>query len=300
MHKFYFNECLPPIGNGINLQKVFENSINLFSKLTKNESLKIEKNIITDLPPDEITIHGVRFEDIINNISDKNCKRNAYYYFSRCPIKDNCFFEEAFENELIEKEHFFLTLNAINLVIANKMNWFLYSLPINNTLKTDQLTITSNNTPLNLHNWYGEQISSDYIKNLLIRLNNQIDSTLDELKLLLEDYQGSNSFEKQFKNSQPDVQRLIVEKFEEAKNNNMLFPIKTDDNLIKKCQGKGNENTYELRFGSLGGVRVYFSVEGNTVFIGGMGRKSVSAGTEQSSDIKKASSEIKKLKLTTT
>jgi len=298
MHNFYFNECLPSISDVITLQNHFENSLKEFSKLVKDKSLKIDNGIITHILPQNMVIQGVRFEQLLNNISDKDCRKDAYFYFTRYPIEANCSIDESFENKLIEEEHIFSGLDATNLVIAYNMEWFLYTLPVNESLKKDQLIITSNKVSLSLHNWYGEQRSSSYIRQQLIKLNAHIDSTFDKLKLLFRKCYVSNSFEKHFRSSHPDVQRLIVEKFEEAQNNNMIFPIQSDDNLIKKCQGKGNENTYELRFGSFGGIRVYFGTEDEAVFIGGMGKKSSSVGEEQSSDINRASKEIIKLKLT--
>ena len=296
MHKFYFNECLPPLPNGVNLQEVFESTINVFTKLLKDESLQIEKSVITHTSPKDILICGKQLEQLIGSISDKDYRTNAFGYFTRYPIND--LYDDSWDDELLEKEHDFLGLNAINLAIARKSEWILYTLPINACLKKDKLAFNSDEIVLETENWYGEKPSSEYIRQLLTRLNVKIESEFDDLKLLLGKCYVSPFFEKDFRVSQPDVQRLIIEKFKEAKNRNMLFPCKTDDNLIKQCKGKGNENTYELRFGALGGIRVYFSTINNEVYIGGMGKKSSSVGEEQSSDIKKASNEIKKLKLT--
>lgn len=77
----------------------------------------------------------------------------------------------------------------------------------------------------------------------------------------------------------------------------LLFPSRGDDNLVKFCEGKGNETTYELRSKAMGGMRVYFFSNNDTIIIASLHTKAQSVGTEQTSDIKNASAIIKKIKI---
>ena len=100
----------------------------------------------------------------------------------------------------------------------------------------------------------------------------------------------SFSFMDDFKQAQPDLQEFIIDLFAKALNNNLLFPSRGDDNIVKKCDG---DNIYELRNHAYGGIRVYFRCVGNKILIGGMGAKSSYSSTKkQSADIVRAECEM--------
>lgn len=86
-----------------------------------------------------------------------------------------------------------------------------------------------------------------------------------------------------------------MSKFRDAYAADLLFPNKGDGNLVKHCEGNGNEKAYELRSHAMGGIRVYFYSNKDTIIVATLHTKAKSVGVEQSSDINNASAIIRKI-----
>ena len=90
-----------------------------------------------------------------------------------------------------------------------------------------------------------------------------------------------DSFVSDFKRCQPDLQEFIMLLFKKALENNLLFPAKGDDNIVKKCEA---DNVYELRNHAYGGIVFILDVD-NKILLSRIGTKSSYTGDAQSNDI---------------
>lgn len=299
MNIFYFNECLPTFYNG-SIQNIFESAIRKYNCIVKDKSLNFQEGIITHKMPSEIKICDTNIKTIIDACSDKDLRRAAYRYFTMYPIDSFYSLEDVFDNENVSINHTFNGHDATNLIIAHKMGWFVFSLPLCCLLETDILLVSSDKTYTHVHNWYGG--NSQYLVQCVIALNGIKKSKLLELKYCFEDKECkmSDSFISNYIDAPLGLQELVIGKFKDAIKAKLLFPANHDNNLIKACKGTNNEETYELRSKAFGGIRVYFSCNENCIYIGGIGTKASSIGKEQSADISRASNEIKKMKRSST
>lgn len=58
-----------------------------------------------------------------------------------------------------------------------------------------------------------------------------------------------------------------MSKFEDVNIVRLFFLSRGDDNLVKFCEGKGNEIIYELCFKVMGGMCVYFFFNNDIIII---------------------------------
>ncbi len=192
----------------------------------------------------------------------------------------------------------FLGNDAESLFWTHKMGWIAISVPVCEAVRQNILSLEPKDAEKDVNNWYGN--NSEYVKGLEKDNDNAAKKRLEKLKCFFadkgKDVYMSDSFMKNFEKSPVGMQELVQGKFTDAYNANLLFPSKGDDNLVKYCEGKGNETTYELRSKALGGMRVYFYSDDNTLIVASLHTKSQSAGNEQSADINNSSAIIRKIK----
>lgn len=295
MNYFYFNECLPSQYGGC-IQSVFEDTFTKFIHFGKQSELNIEKGVVTHIDPSNITICGqISLKQLIIGCK-KEIRGLASRYFTKYPIDQLYTLDEIFTEEEMDIKYLSINKDATNLIIAKKLNWFLLSLPVSSCLKIDMIIVSTTKGSEYIDNWHGDNnkyiveciIDRDQIKEAnLIKLNNLFDTRTCIV---------SDDFKKGFCSLPEDSQKAVLKKFIDAKNANLLFPANHDDDLVKRCKGKDNEETYELRSKSMSGARVYFSCSKDIIYIGGIGTKATAVGAEQSADISRASNEIRKLR----
>ena len=182
MHKFYFNECLPEEFSG-SLQEVFEKSIYGFNQLIKDNP-DIEKGIITHKMPSEVSICDQTIASLIKSIGDPTLRRIAYSYFIKYPIDSLYEVDDIFDLENFDVIYQFNKCSAFHLVIAHKMDWFLYSLPLDDKFCNDQLTIQADTVDdIEIHNWYGANstyIAQEVRNRRTLFLSSQLKSCTDD------------------------------------------------------------------------------------------------------------------------
>lgn len=245
-------------------------------------------------------IAGVSLKQIVETIpADKeniNIRRLAFSILNNYPLTS--FFTS--DPELSNDEcgnYQLLEQDAEALFWAHKMGWTVISMPVCDEVKQNQLQLKSELLDKIINNWYGDNLS--FIKELEAKDEKKCQQQLSKLEFLFTGKTAhiSDEFIKNFKKSPPGLQKLVLSKFEDANIARLLFPSRGDDNLVKFCEGKGNETTYELRSKAMGGMRVYFFSNNDTIIIASLHTKAQSVGTEQTSDIKNASAIIKKIKI---
>jgi len=296
MTTFYFNEILPEQSES-DVQLAFEQTIRQIALLSGKTELELTRPIITGTSPNSILICGKSLTALIDACPNRDLRTEAQFIFTQNLITSH---ENALPtdtvNDLIEASYSFQGKGAINLAIAYHMKWPLVSLPLANYLEQNELTVESDVAEkLSIPNYYAQQDTS-YIERWLLDKANEGAEGLDLLKSLFVEKGAimTNTFNKNWNDAPERLRKLTINRFKLAIDNKMIFPIKADDDLIKKCEVKGNESVYELRQrGS--GLRIYFGYTTNgQIILVSLHTKSESLGREQTMDINSAAREIRK------
>lgn len=256
--------------------------------------------IILPSEPGAVIVAGVSLKQMVESIpADKNninIRRLAFSILNNYPLTS--FFIS--EPEIADDEwctYQLLGQDAEALFWAHKMGWSVVSMPVCDEVKLDQLQLESEKLGKTVNNWHGGNLS--FIKGLEAKDENACEQRLVELECLFADKSVSLSeqFKRNFRKAPSGLQELVISKFRDAYAADLLFPSRGDDNLVKYCEGSGNEETYELRSKAMGGMRVYFYSNKDLMIVATLHTKAKSVGVEQSSDINNASAIIRKIKM---
>lgn len=296
MTTFYFNEFLPERSE-CDILQVFEQAIRQIVLLIGKAELKLTRPIITGTLPNSIMICGKSLATLIEACPNRDIRTEAQFIFTQNLIVSH---ENALPLDIVDKileaSYTFMGKEALNLAIAYHMKWPLLSLPLADSLKQNELIVESiTEEKLSIPNYYAQQDTS-YIEKWLIGKENEGVEGLDLLKSLFveKDVVLTNTFKKNWEAAPEVLRKLAINRFKLAIDNKMIFPVRYDDDLIKKCEVKSNECVYELRQkGS--GLRVYFgySADGQ-IILASLHTKAESIGREQTTDINSAAREIRK------
>lgn len=306
MHKFYFNECLLPGYSERDFIQHLATTIIEFNTLAK-KNLDVDKAIITEKLPEETTIHGVNLKKAILALPDRETKRLAFNYFIKSPIAEHLPVDN--DLEILENEYRFCELDAINLAIIKQHNGFLFTLPVADDLKKDQLAIVGKgDSSFVIDNLYGNPSNTLVIEKCIEKLNLESLSNYDQLKALLGDCVLSPLFEKLFFRATDEVQRSIIDYFQDAKKRNLPTPFYPDTKIIgdvTPSNRRGNTSqekevrVYELRVYTPVALRVYFYESDKKVYIAKIGYKAdyKEENQAQNRDIKQAYNQLKAMVL---
>lgn len=296
MMTFCFNHCLNEVECEENINLILRTLLVAHSRL----GVSTQYPIILPSEPNTVIIAGVSLKQIVETIpADKeniNIRRLAFSILNNYPLTS--FFTSDPELSNDECGNYQLLEQDVEALFwAHKMGWTVISMPVCDEVKQNQLQLKSELLDKIINNWYGDNLS--FIKELEAKDEKKCQQQLSKLEFLFTGKTAhiSDEFIKNFKKSPPGLQKLVLSKFEDANIARLLFPSRGDDNLVKFCEGKGNETTYELRSKAMGGMRVYFFSNNDTIIIASLHTKAQSVGTEQTSDIKNASAIIKKIKI---
>lgn len=303
MHKFYFNnEVLPPCENIHEFTQLFVNTLTEYKSLVDEEGLKIQKGIVTEKMPSEISFGGFSLEEVIQNIEDVIQKRIAYSYFIKYPIAEHFTIDR--EDEFLTQEYYTIIAEtekeALYLAYVADANGFLYSVPIHNDLAKDQLLIQSKTTKeeLLVNNLFGTANNTIYVRGCIDLLNNEGLNTFERLTKEFGTPIYSNSFEREFGKLTLLEQKSIIDEIVKAKGRNLKTPLLPDTKIVKDVSpDNAKHQVCELRIYHPTAIRVYFCELNDKVYIASVEKKS---NPNQSNDIKKAHNAIRRLILTDT
>ena len=291
MITFCFNHCLGEIGHTGDKTNILIELLNAHTRFGKPKQYPI---ILPD-SPEKIMIAGVSLKDLVNSIpiENINIRRLALSILVNYPLTSFFISEPDIEEDEWCNYQLF-GQDAEALFWSYKMGWMVISMPICEHVKKDYLQLDSENKNKTIANWYGENIS--FIKGIEEIDKGECERRLTELEFLINGKTIilSESFKKEYRKAPVGLQDLVLKKVKDAYSANLLFPSRADDNLVKYCEGTGNENTYELRSKALGGMRVYFYSDENKMIVASLHTKAKSVGKEQSADINNASAVINK------
>lgn len=299
MTTFFLNDILPQ-NSDRNIQAAFEQTVRMATLLAQKPELNLTRPIITAVQPGKITVCGIALSRLIESCANRDVRTAAQFLFTQNLIAshEHALSEEE-QDKLLQNSYTFQNKNATNLVIAHWMSWPLLSIPLAEYLEHTTLKVTlANEDAINIANYYAQNDTA-FIEQWLLEKANKDAEGLEAFKGLFVGHGiiVTSSFEKNWNNAPSELQKIATERFTTALRRNILFPIKKDDDLIKKCEVKGDESVYEIRqLGS--GLRVYFGYHDNgSIVMAGLHTKAESVGKEQTADINKAAREIRKAKI---
>lgn len=294
MMKFYLNDCIcAPVSD---LKQ--DDLINAFCAfITGYVHYKGDSTdgcrMILKCEPKYFVVGGKSITELIRLIPKdyeyEPLRKKAYSMFNNYPSNQYIKGSNVWKDEEWQ-DYFFIDQDANNLFIAHKEKWCVASIPIRKEVEVNPLSIVGkqDKKSVEILNWF---INNSYeIKCVEF---NHLDEREKALKTLPYYFSGkqivySEEFESQFMSPHCDVSDIVIKRLLEAYKAGLLFPANYDDNIVKKCDGKGNEMTYELRQkGS--GMRAYFYCDDQKLILASLHTKSESSGSEQSNDINHAS-----------
>lgn len=302
MHKFFFNhECLPACENLQEFVAHLSNTLLAYDSLVQASSLQVEKGIISSTLADEMTFGGeFSLKKAIESIQHDKLRVLAYGYFTKYPL-DN-FLNRQYEDEILEKDYSITiaqkNYSALNLAWVGKENAFLFTVVLHPDLQKDTLTLLSNDktTEIQVHNLYGEDKNTTFIKKCIEKLNYALLDTWQQLLAVVKktdeaDY--STAFDRDFKKLSQAAQSSIIADFQKARERKLASPFYPDNRVIREVTpDKGQHNVYELRVYKPTALRVYFHETENKVFLASIEAKS---NPDQSQDIRAAHNLLVKL-----
>ncbi len=295
MMTFYLNDCLTEPVEDLQeevLVSIFCDFIESYAHYVK-DGARDNYQLILKCDPSQLKIGGKAIKELISLIprvfERESLRKKAYSMFNNYPA--NHFIEGRKKwNEYEWQDYMFLNQDANNLFVAYKEDWCIASIPIREEVTISPLSIVGKNDKMSVEilNWY--------IKNTCEIKQIEYANLPEEeraLKILPYYFKGkqviySDEFVSQFKDPHCNVRNVVVARLLEAYKAGLLFPSGYDDNIVKKCQGKGNELTYELRQKGTG-MRAYFYSDEQRLVLASLHTKAESSGAEQGCDINHAS-----------
>jgi hypothetical protein len=304
MHRFYFNDCLPPCESKHTFIKCLSDTLIEFNKLTE-ENLAIEKAIVTEKLPSLLLLSDtLTLKESLDDIPDRELKRLAYKFFTQYPV-DTYFPLESGTVDTILSKNYSLSIeaynyDALNLAMVAEKKGFLFTVALHNEFKKDSLNIISqtDGSIANIDNLYGIEANTTVIRKKIENLNVALLSKIERLKHVLGDYILSSYFEKDFPKLTDIEQDSVIEHFERAKARNGITPFFADGDrgIIRDVTPNNSKCTVcELRIFSPTALRVFFNESNGKIYVSHIFFKSE---TDQNASIKKASQILNKLILT--
>lgn len=299
MMTFYLNDCISESVTNLNedtLVKAFCSFLAAYSQYTRGEKRE-DYQLLLKCEPEKLIIGGKTIAELIalipHDLEHESMRKKAYSMFNNYP--SNLFIENRNawgDDEWQEYE--FLGQNANNLFVAHKEGWCIASVPIRIEVSTSPLAVIgkTNKKKIDVLNWYTKNTHD--IKQVEYSYLPDNEKALKILPYIFDGKQViySDEFISQFMDSHCNVRDAVLTRLLDAHNAGLLFPAGYDGNIVKKCQGKGNELTYELRqIGS--GMRTYFYCDEQRLILVSLHTKAESSGVEQTGDINHASKIIR-------
>lgn len=292
MHKFYYNECLPPVKVYLNdFATLLGNTIKEFNILVKKD-IGVEPGVILEKEVSQTINCGNNLKDAILAIPNRELRTLAFEYFTRYSIQ-HCFNSDGIEDQLLEEDYNLEEVDATNLAIAKYNDFLLFTVAVDNSLKNNTLQIKGKSKELTIDNFFGENPNTQYIELQINKINAASLGLFEQLKIELKKTIYSTAFEKAFLAELDEVQKSIIDMFEYARNRGLATPYYPDTKIIKDVTPNDNKKTarvYELRVYQPKALRVYFFEFENTVFISKLEYKSSykeDGSSAQTKDIKK-------------
>lgn len=242
---FLLNELMPAEEiDGVNVQKLFVDTIKSFSDLYAERKLGIEKKILTVKEPQETFICGSTLKKMILDIGDRDLKTYAMGMFLHGQILADQYHVDNWPDDLVDD---LLNLtddkgkNAMNEGIASVCSWGVLSLPVSEDLKKDDFEFNGKQN-YQVLNYYGQNKKNEQ------SFGQHIDIRIRDF------YEGQiRSLIKKYFYHDVDVNRFehfsLLHDFSEMEINSfkdLVFKIKNSKSLFDKLNNEYSKAKAEL------------------------------------------------------
>lgn len=275
---FLLNELMPAEEiDGVNVQKLFVDTIRSFFGLCAEKKLVIEEKILTVKEPQDTIICGSNLKKLIYGIGDRDLKIHAISMFLHGQILADQYHVDNWPDDLL---YDILCLtdgngkNAMNEGIASICSWGLLSLPVSENLKRDYFEFKGRQA-YQVLNYYGQNKKN--IVYSILGLDESNETMELKLRYALDLYQIhlTDEFKEAYTLMRVDDQKVMISRFVKAEEKKCLVKQVKDDNLLRECTCTRDKNMFELKSNSELGIRFFFKVfDSNYIVFSLIGHKS--------------------------
>lgn len=275
---FLLNELMPEEEiDGVNVQKLFVDTIKSFSDLCAERKLGIEKKILTVKEPQETFICGSTLKKMILDIGDRDLKTYAIGMFLHGQILADQYHVDNWPDDLVDD---LLNLtddkgkNAMNEGIASICSWVLLSLPVLEDFKRDYFEFKGKQT-YQVRNYYG--LNKKNIVYSILDSDESKEAMELKLQYALDLYQIhlADEFKEDYTRMRVDEKKVMISRLVTAHEKKCLIKQVKDDNLLRECTCTNDKHMFELKSNSESGIRFFFKIfDSNHIVFSLIGHKS--------------------------
>lgn len=275
---FLLNELMPEEEiDGVNVQKLFVDTIKSFSDLCAERKLGIEKKILTVKEPQETFICGSTLKKMILDIGDRDLKTYAIGMFLHGQILADQYHVDNWPDDLVDD---LLNLtddkgkNAMNEGVASVCSWGVLSLPVSEDFKRDYFEFKGMQT-YQVRNYYGLNK-----KNIVYSIldSDESNETMElKLRYALDLYQIhlTDEFKEAYTRMRVNEREVMISRLVIAHEKKCLVKLAKDDKLLRECTCTNDKHMFELKSNSESGIRFFFKIfDSNHIVFSLIGHKS--------------------------
>lgn len=275
---FLLNELMPEEEiDGVNVQKLFVDTIKSFSDLCVERKLGIEKKILTVKEPQETFICGSTLKKMILDIGDRDLKTYAIGMFLHGQILADQYHVDNWPDDLVDD---LLNLtddkgkNAMNEGVASVCSWGLLSLPVSEDFKRDYFEFKGMQT-YQVRNYYG--LNKKNIVYSILGLDESNETMELKLRYALDLYQIhlTDEFKEAYTRMRVNEREVMISRLVTAHEKKCLVKLAKDDKLLRECTCTNDKHMFELKSNSESGIRFFFKIfDSNHIVFSLIGHKS--------------------------
>lgn len=275
---FLLNELMPEEEiDGVNVQKLFVDTIKSFSDLCVERKLGIEKKILTVKEPQETFICGSTLKKMILDIGDRDLKTYAIGMFLHGQILADQYHVDNWPDDLVDD---LLNLtdgngkDAMNEGIASICSWVLLSLPVSEDFKRDYFEFKGKQT-YRVPNYYGQNKKN--IVYSILGLDESNETMELKLRYALDLYQIhlTDEFKEAYTRMRVNEREVMISRLVTAHEKKCLIKQVKDDNLLRECTCTNDKDMFELKSNNELGIRFFFKIfDSNHIVFSLIGHKS--------------------------
>lgn len=275
---FLLNELMPEEEiDGVNVQKLFVDTIKSFSDLCAERKLGIEKKILTVKEPQETFICGSTLKKMILDIGDRDLKTYAIGMFLHGQILADQYHVDNWPDDLVDD---LLNLtddkgkNAMNEGVASVCSWGLLSLPVSEDFKRDYFEFKGMQT-YQVRNYYG--LNKKNIVYSILGLDESNETMELKLRYALDLYQIhlTDEFKEAYTRMRVNEREVMISRLVTAHEKKCLVKLAKDDKLLRECTCTNDKHMFELKSNSELGIRFFFKIfDSNHIVFSLIGHKS--------------------------
>ena len=275
---FLLNELMPEEEiDGVNVQKLFVDTIKSFSGLCAEKKLAIEKKILTVKEPQDTIICGSNLKKLICGIGDRDLKTYAMSMFMHGQILSDQYHVDNWPDDLLDD---ILSLtdgngkDAMNEGIASICSWVLLSLPVSEDFKRDYFEFKGKQT-YRVPNYYGQNKKN--IVYSILGLDESNETMELKLRYALDLYQIhlTDEFKEVYTRMRVNEREVMISRLVTAHEKKCLVKLAKDDKLLRECTCTNDKHMFELKSNSESGIRFFFKIfDSNHIVFSLIGHKS--------------------------